>query len=147
MKLKEIIKKHSIYMWLLTICESLLSIICTLSFVYSDSLNYSDSLIFNELGIEKVLETMYSSTWWALILFLLSGIAITSITTMVYKKMEYMFIGIMMWVQMLILSINFQRSFTDNLMSLLLFVPIIILNVIAYKSEKNKIETKSKNKK
>lgn len=145
--MKKIFKEHSIYLLFLTLIESILSIVCTLAFVYSDTLNYSDSLVYNAIGIEKLLESMYSSTWWALILFTLAFIAITSITTLVYKKLDYLFMGILGWILMLILAINVSKPLTDTLVTLLLFVPIIIINIIAYKTEKKKIEQTNKTKK
>lgn len=143
--MKKLFKEHSPYLLFVTLIETLLSIVCIEAFVYSDTLNYSDSLVYNAIGIEKLLESMYSSTWWALILFTLAFITICSITTIVYKKMDYFFMGILGWILMLILAINISKPLTDSLITLLLFIPIIIINIIAYKTEKNKINTKTKN--
>ncbi len=145
--MKKLFKEHSPYLLFLTLVETILSIVCIEAFVYSDTLNYSDSLVYNAIGIEKLLESMYSSTWWALILFTLAFITICSITTIVYKKMDYLFMGIMGWILMLILAINISKPLTDIFVTLLLFIPIIIINIIAYKTEKNKLEEKNKNKK
>lgn len=142
--MKKIFKEHSPYLLFLTLVETILSIVCIEAFVYSDTLNYADSLVYNAIGIEKLLESMYSSTWWALILFTLAFITICSITTIVYKKMDYLFMGIMAWILMLILAINVSKPLTDILVTLLLFVPIIIINIIAYKTEKNKLNSKPK---
>lgn len=140
--MKKILKEHSPYLLFLTCAEILLAIITIEAFVYSDSLNYTDSLIYNAIGIEKLLETMYSSTWWALILFDLAFITICSITTIVYKKMDYFFMGIMGWILMLLLAINIGKPILDILITLLLFIPIIGLNIIAYRTEKQKIAPK-----
>lgn len=145
--MKKLFKEHSPYLLFLTLVETILSIVCIEAFVYSDTLNYSDSLVYNAIGIEKLLESMYSSTWWALILFALAFITMCSITTIVYKKMDYLFMGIMGWILMLILAINISKPLTDIFVTLLLFIPIIIINIIAYKTEKNKLEEKNKNKK
>lgn len=145
--MKKLFKEHSPYLLFLTFVETILSVVCIEAFVYSDTLNYSDSLVYNAIGIEKLLESIYSSTWWALILFTLAFITICSITTIVYKKMDYLFMGIMSWILMLILAINISKPLTDILVTLLLFVPIIIINVIAYKTEKNKLSKNNKQKK
>lgn len=152
-KIKTLFKEHSPYLIILTLLEIILSIICTLAFVYSDSLTYNESLIFNALGVEKLLQTLYSSTWWALILLLLALIAIFSLTSIVYKKLEYLFISICSWFVMFILAINFTKPISDILSVLLLFIPILIINIIAYKTEKEKLnkpikttKTKKKNK-
>ena len=125
----------------------IISTVCTLAFVYTDTLNYADSLIFNELGMQKLLQSIYSSTWWALILTILALITIMSITTLVFKKLEYLFIGILLWVEMFILTLDFNKSPKDLFFSALLILPIIVINIIVYKKEKEKIETKKTSKK
>ena len=141
--IKKLFKEHSPYLVLLTLAEILLSIVATLSFVYTDSLQYSDSAIISG-SVEKLLETVYSSTWWALILFLLFFIALFAFMSIIYKKLEYLTISIGCWVEMLILSINVGNDLKELLINLLLFIPIFILNIIAYKTEKNKLNTKTK---
>lgn len=143
-KIKVLFKEHSPYLLGLTFLEIILSIICTLAFVYSDSLTYTESLIFNALGVEKLLQTLYSSTWWALILLLLAFIAIFSLTSIIYKKLEYLFISICSWVVMFVLALNFTKPISDIISVLLLFIPILIINIIAYKTEKNKLTDNTK---
>lgn len=135
-KIKKILKENSLYLIILTLFEFILNIISTLAFVYSDSLNYNDSLIYQSLGVQKLLETLYSSTYWALILLLLSFISIFSFTTLVYKKLEFQFISIMCWFQMFIIALNLKNSIQINLSICLLFIPILIINIICYKKEK-----------
>ncbi|MCH5167062.1 MAG: hypothetical protein J1F35_04130 [Erysipelotrichales bacterium] len=140
--MKRLFKEHSPYLLILTLAEIILSIISIEAFVYSDSLTYSDSLIYNAIGIETLLETMYSSTFWALILFTIAFITICSITTIVYQKLDYLFMGILGWCILLILGINVGNPLKDILTVLLLFIPIIAINIIAYKTEKKKLEKK-----
>lgn len=145
--LKQLFKENSPYLVVLTLAEAILSIICTLAFVYSDTLSYADSQVFNTLGVEKLLESIYSSTWWSLILLILAFIAILSIATIYLKKMDYLFIGILLWGELLILAINLNNSLIDNLSILSLFIPIIIINIIAFKEQKKRLETKTIKKK
>ena len=126
----------------LCVMEIIITIISIEAFVYSDSLNYSDSLIYSAIGIEKLLETMYSSTWWAFILFTLGFITIMTLTSIVYKKLEYLFISIMGWILMLLLAINIGNPLKDIAAVILLFIPIIVLNIIAYRTEKEKLKRK-----
>ena len=137
--MKKLFKENSKYLIILTILELILSIICILSFVYTDTLNYADSEVITTMGVEKLLESVYSSTWWALILFLLSFISIFSLTTLVYRKLDYLFVSIMCWVMMFILAINLHNSITINLSICALFIPIIIINIIVYNKEKEKL--------
>ena len=141
--IKKLFKEHSPYLLLLTFAEIILSVFATVSFVYTDSLQYSDSAILTS-GVEKLLETVYSSTWWALILFLLFFIALFAVMTIIYKKLEYLTISIGCWVEMIILSINIGNDLKELLINLLLFVPIFILNIIAYRTEKEKLTAKTK---
>jgi hypothetical protein len=144
--MKKLLKENSIYLVVLTIAEIIISSICTLAFVYTDTLNYDDSMIFNALGIQKLLQTIYSSSWWALILTILALIAILSVTTLVFKKLEYLFIGICLWVEMFILTLDFNKSPKDLFFSTLLILPIIIINIIVYNKEKEVLNKKTSKK-
>ena len=148
--IKKLFKENSPYMIFLVIAEAILSIICTLSFVYSDSLNYEASIIYESLGVETLLQNLYSSTFWALILVMMAIIVIMSITSMVFKKMEYMFISILGWIELFILSLNFTKPIGDLIATSMMFIPIIILNIICYRKQKERLllnevkETKKK---
>lgn len=147
MNIKKLFKEHSIYLLILTLIESIISIICTISFVYTDSLLYTESSILEAIKMDNLLQSIYSSTWWALILLLLFFIAIFNITGIVYRKLEYHFISICCWGAMLILSINLANPFTDILSRLALFVPIIIIAIICYHDESRKLENTTSKKK
>ena len=144
--IKEFFKDNSLYLIILTIAESILSIVCTLAFVYSDSLTYSESIIYQSLGVETLLQNLYSSTFWALILVMLSIIVIMSITCLVFRKIEYQFISLLGWVELFILSLNFTKPIGDILSTCALFIPIIIINIICYKKEVDKLKLMSKKK-
>lgn len=141
--MKKLIKEHSPYLLFLCLAEIIISIVSIEAFVYSDSLTYSDSLIYTALGIETLLESLYSSTWWALILFTLGFITITSVTSIVFKKLEYLFMSILGWGLMLLLAINIGNPIKDIIFVILLFIPIISINIIAYKTEKQKLNKKA----
>lgn len=142
--MKKLFKEHSPYILLIGAIEVILSIVSIEAFVYSDSLSYSDSLVYNSLGLEKLLENLYSSTFWALILFTLAFITICTITAIVYKKLDYFFMGILGWIVLLILGINVGNPIKDILTVFLLFIPILGLNIIAYKTEKKKLKENTK---
>jgi len=144
--MKKIFKENSKYLIILTIAEIILSIVSTMAFVYSDSLSYADSVVYEGIGIDVLLQNLYSSTFWALILVCIALISIMSIATLVFKKMDYLFIGIMGWIYLFILSINLTKPIGDILSTCAMFIPIIIINIICYKKEKEFIETKSRKK-
>ena len=144
--MKKIFKENSKYLIILTIAEILLSIVSTMAFVYSDSLSYADSVVYEGIGIDVLLQNLYSSTFWALILVCIALISIMSIATLVFKKIDYLFIGIMGWIYLFILSINLTKPIGDILSTCAMFIPIIIINIICYKKEKEFIESKSRKK-
>ena len=144
--MKKIFKENSKYLIILTIAEIILSIVSTMAFVYSDSLSYADSVVYEGIGIDVLLQNLYSSTFWALILVCIALISIMSIATLLFKKMDYLFIGIMGWIYLFILSINLTKPIGDILSTCAMFIPIIIINIICYKKEKEFIETKPRKK-
>lgn len=149
-KLKDILKNNSPYLIFLAVVEAIISTICTIAFVYSDTLSYQESEIFQAMSLEKLLQSIYSSTWWALILLLLALIAILSITTIFLKKIDYLFISILLWIEMMILAIDLNKPLNDLISIIALFIPIIIVNIIAYTDQKKvlkRIRLEKKNKK
>jgi hypothetical protein len=142
--MKKLFKENSKYLICLTIAEIILSIVSTMAFVYSDSLSYADSVVYEGIGIDLLMQNLYSSTFWALILVCIALISIMSIATLVFKKMDYLFIGIMGWIYLFILSINLTKPIGDILSTCAMFIPIIIINIICYKKEKEFINKKTK---
>lgn len=138
--MKKLIKENSMYLIILTLVETIVSIVASISFIYTDSLTYSNSLLIQAMGIEKLLETMYTSTWWALVLLLLFFVALFELMTLLYRDLKYMTISIGCLIELCILSINLTRPISDIFLNMLIFVPIFILTVIAYKNEKKKLE-------
>ena len=138
--MKKLFKEHSPYMLFIALAESIISVIATISFIYTDSLTYSNSLVIQAMGIEKLLETMYTSTWWALVLLLVFFVALFAILTIIYKELKFFGISFGCLVELLILSINLTAPIKNIFMNMLIFVPLFVLNVIAYKSEKAKLE-------
>jgi hypothetical protein len=138
--MKKLFKEHSPYMLFIALFESIISVLATISFVYTDSLTYSKSLVIQAMGIEKLLETMYTSTWWALVLLLVFFVALFAILTIIYKDLKFFSISFGCLVEMLILSINLTMPIKNILMNMLIFIPLFVLNIIAYKSEKKKLE-------
>lgn len=137
--IKKLFREHSWYLLFLTLIEGILAVLVTLSFVYTDSLTYTASNILSGIGVDELLQTMYTSTWWALILLLLFFIVIFNLVTIVYKKIEFGFISICCIVAMMILAINLGNPITDIISKLALFIPIIGLSIIAYKTERDKL--------
>lgn len=119
------------------IAQIVISIIATLALVYQDSNIFGDTSLFEDA--QKLISSVYSQSWWALILFSLSFASLLTLTSLVYKKLEYEFLSIGCIVLMIIPSININGSLMDTLITLALFIPIIIIKIIGYKTEEKKI--------
>ena len=119
------------------IAQIVISIIATLALVYQDSNIFGDTSLFEDA--QKLISSVYSQSWWALILFSLSFASLLTITSLIYKKLEYEFLSIGCIVLMIIPSININGSLMDTLITLALFIPIIIIKIIGYKTEEKKL--------
>lgn len=119
------------------IAQIVISIIATLALVYQDSNIFGDTSLFEDA--QKLISSVYSQSWWALILFSLSFASLLTLTSLVYKKLEYEFLSIGCIVLMIIPSININGNLMDTLITLALFIPIIIIKIIGYKTEEKKI--------
>lgn len=119
------------------IAQIVISIIATLALVYQDSKIFGDTSLFEDA--QKLISSVYSQSWWALILFSLSFASLLTITSLIYKKLEYEFLSIGCIVLMIIPSININGSLMDTLITLALFIPIIIIKIIGYKTEEKKL--------
>lgn len=105
-------------------------------FNYIDKLNYIDSskIIINDLSL--LLQNMYTSTFWALIICMIILISIFTLTSIIYKKNYLHFISILIWCMLFILSIDLTKTFMYNLSNIAIFIPIITLNILAYFNQK-----------
>lgn len=138
--MKKVLKEHSPYIIFICVAQIIISVIATLALVYSDSKIFNDVALLNDL--ENLITTVYSQSWWALILFSLSFASILTLAAIVYKKLEYEFLSIGCIVLMILPSINVGSKLSDILLTMLLFIPIIIIKIIGYKQEKIKLEIK-----
>ena len=133
--MKKLFKENSKLLVIVSILEIILSIFFLTYFSYVDRLTY----IENSNNLVLLIQNMYTSTWWALIICMINLISIFTITSIIYKKNYLHFISILIWLVLLILSLDFTKGIKYNLSNLFIFVPIIIINILAYKNQKNKV--------
>lgn len=142
--MKKVLKEHSPYIIFICAAQIIISIITTLALVYSDSLVFGNVNILSDL--EKLVTTVYSQSWWALILFSLSFASVLTLAAIVYKRLEYEFLSTGCIILMILPSINIGNKLSDILFTLLLFIPIIIIKIIGYRQEKIKLEIRASKK-
>ena len=90
---------------------------------------------------------MYTSTWYALIILTANLISIFSLVSTIFKKQEFHFVSISLWCVLMILAVDLNLNFMSNLSVLAIFIPIIILNIIAYINQKKLLANKKLSKK
>lgn len=134
--MKKIWKEHSKLFIIITILELILGIYFLTYFGYVDRLNYIENSTTKISDIALLIQNMYTSTWWALIISFIILIGVLSLTSIIYKKQEYHFISILLWVMLFILALDFTKKISYNISTILIFVPIISTNILSYFKEK-----------
>ncbi len=124
-------------MLFICVAQIIISIVATLALVYQDSTIFGNTALFEDA--QKLITSVYSQSWWALILFSLSFASLLTLASLIYKKLEYEFLSIGCIVLMIIPSINVNGSLMDTLITFALFIPIIIIKIIGYNTEEKKI--------
>lgn len=135
--MKKLFKENSKSLLIICILETILSLYFLIYFSYMDKLNYIESNLTKTSDLALLIQNMYTSTWWALIISFIILISILTITSIIYKKQEYHFIAICLWIMLFILALDFNKSISYNLSNIAIFIPIILFNIISYKNQKN----------
>ena len=130
--MKNIWNKNSKLLIIICLLENILSIYSLIYFGYMDRMNY---VKVNDLAL--LIQNMYTSTWWALIICFICLLSIFTLTSIIYKKNDYHFISILIWVVLLILTLDFTKSIKYNISSIAIIMPIIVINIIAYNKQKS----------
>ena len=130
--MKKIWNNNSKLLIVITVLELILSTYFLIYFGYVDRLNYIESQTTTMSDLALLIQNMYTSTWWALIIIAIILISIFSLTSIIYKKREFHFISILIWFMLFILALDFTKSFTYNLSNIAIFIPIIFINIKAY---------------
>ena len=130
--MKKLWKENSKLLIIICILELLLGIYFLIYFNYMDRLNYIESskLIVDNLAL--LIQNMYTSTFWALIICMIIFISIFTLTSIIYKQNYLHFISILIWIMLCLLSLDITKSFTYNLSNIAIIGPIILLNIKAY---------------
>ena len=84
--MKNLIKNNSKLLLIITLLETILSIYFLIYLGYVDRLNYIESSTITLHDLTLLIQNMYTSTWWALIITLIILISIFTITSIIYKK-------------------------------------------------------------
>lgn len=129
-------KKRSKLFFAVILIQSLFSLWILFYFNYLDRLSYSESITTNTQDLALLIQNMYTSSWWALIILSLCLIDIFSIVSFIYRDLKFQFISISLIIILFILALNFNDSFLNNISIGCIFIPIIVLNILCYFNQK-----------
>ena len=135
--MKKIFKDRSKLLICLTIIEMVLALWILIAFNYSNKLSYSEAIEYNQNNLTILIESMYTSTWYAVIILTANLISIFSLVSTIFKKQEFHFVSISLWCILMILAVDLNINFMSNIATLAIFIPIILLNIVAYFNQKN----------
>lgn len=134
--MKKIFYKRSKLLGIITFLETILALFSLSYFNYIDRLNYIESINNTTNDLALLIQNMFTSTWWALIILVVILISIFSLVSFIYRDLKFLFINILLWIILLILAINIKDSFVNNLSTLSIFIPIIVINIVCYFKQK-----------
>ena len=135
-KIKKIFNKRSKLLFILTFFETVFTWYFLVYFNYMDRLNYIESISTKTQNLALVFQNMYTSTFWGLIIIILVFISIFAIISLIYNDHKYQLISLLLWIVLFALAINIKAGFKDNISILCIFVPIILVNYLAFKNQK-----------
>lgn len=134
--MKNLFKTRSLILTITTFLEGLLALFSLTYFNYLDRLSYAESVVNKTSDLALLIENMYTSTWWALIILTLCLIGGFKIIGFIYKDEKFILLGIILWIILLILAINIKDSILNILSTFAIFIPIIGFNIKGFISQK-----------
>ena len=135
-------KKRSKLLFVTASIESIISIWALFYFNYLDRLSYKESVINTTADLALLIENMFTSTWWALIILTFCLISIFGIVSFIYKDLKFQFMAILLWFILFILALDFNDNVLNIFSTVALFVPLITLNIISYFNHNKMIKSK-----
>ncbi len=134
--MKKFLKNRSKLLLIVTILEIILSLWFLCYFNYLDRLSYAESVINTTKDLALLIQNMYTSTWWALIILVSCFIAIFALISFIYKESKYQLISCILWFILLLLALNIKDSFMSNISTICIFIPIMAANIIAFLNQR-----------
>jgi hypothetical protein len=140
-RFKKIFYKRSKLLFIIALLETVLSLWFLSYFNYLDRLNYAESSTNNTKELALLLQNMYTSTFWGLLIIVLTLISIFAIISFIYRDEKFQMVSCGLWLVLLILAINIKDTFLNNVSTLCIFIPLIILNFVAFNKQKHLNQT------
>ena len=135
-------KERSKLLMTVVILESILSVWVLFYFNYLDRLNYAESIVISPTNLALMIEDMYTSSWWALIILSVCLANIFSAVCLIYRSLKFQFMAICLWLVLFILAIDVRGDVKDMLSVIAIFLPVLTVNILAYLKQ-NKLTLKT----
>lgn len=133
--MKKIFKDRSILLFIVSLIEIAFCFWILIYFNHLDHLTYQQSGT-DTASLALLVQNMFTSTWWGLIILTFVIICISSLTAFIYKDLKFQFISICLYIVLFMLSLNFEDTFMNNFSNFLIFVPLVAINIVAYFKQK-----------
>lgn len=137
-------KERSKLLFIAVSLESILSIWSLFYFNYLDRMTYRESLMNTSSDLALLIENMFTSTWWALIILIFCLIAIFGLVAFIYKDLKFQFISIILWFILFILALDFKDRIMNIFSIIMVFTPLIALNIFSYFNQRKMLKSKTK---
>lgn len=133
--MNKIFKDRSILLFIICLVEIAFCFWVLIYFNHLDHLTYQQSGT-DTASLALLVQNMFTSTWWGLIILTLVLICISSLTAFIYKDLKFQFISICLYIVLFMLSLNFEDTFMNNFSNFLIFIPLVAINIVAYIKQK-----------
>lgn len=133
--MNKIFKDRSILLFIICLVEIAFCFWVLIYFNHLDHLTYHQSGT-DTASLALLVQNMFTSTWWGLIILTFALICIFSLTSFIYKDLKFQFLSICLYVVLFMLSLNFEDTFMNNFSNFLIFVPLVAVNIVAYFKQK-----------
>ena len=133
--MNKIFKDRSILLFIICLVEIAFCFCILIYFNHLDHLTYQQSRT-DAASLALLVQNMFTSTWWGLIILTFALICIFSLTAFIYRDLKFQFLSICLYVVLFMLSLNFEDTFMNNFSNFLIFVPLVAVNIVAYFKQK-----------
>ena len=119
--MNKIFKDRSILLFIICLVEIAFCFWILIYFNHLDHLTYQQSGTTDTASLALLVQNMFTSTWWGLIIL---------------RDLKFQFLSICLYVVLFMLSLNFEDTFMNNFSNFLIFVPLVAVNIVAYFKQK-----------
>ena len=135
-------KNRSRFLFLTVSLQMVLSLWTIVYFNFLNRLTFHESMLYNPTELSVLIHDLYAENWWSLIILAVCLATIFSLVALVYKDLKFQFMGICIWVILLLLALDVNETIMRSMTGIILFIPVFALNIYSYFDQKklNKLD-------